>query len=114
MICYEWGYIKSQPSQGSSEKFHIRSYTRGPVTVKSDPFSKLMCECYTAKNAQVVTCTSLLTSCNNLLEQVGIRMRSHSLQQLVTTSLLQVVYVFYYDYGKACHFLVMFGSLPQM
>ena len=36
---------------------------------------------YTAKNVQVVT--SLLTSCNNLLQQADIRMRSHGLQQLV-------------------------------
>ena len=43
----------------------------------------------TAKNAQVAT--SLLTSCNNLLQQADIRMRSHGLPQLVTTSLLQVV-----------------------
>ena len=34
--------------------------------------------------------TSLLTSCNNFL-QADIKMRSHDLQQLVTTSLLQVV-----------------------
>ena len=32
----------------------------------------------------------LLTSCNNLLQQADIRMRSHGLRQLVTTSLLQV------------------------
>ena len=44
---------------------------------------------YTAKNAQVVT--SLLTSRNNLIQQADIRMRSHGLRQLVTTSLLQVV-----------------------
>ena len=44
---------------------------------------------YTAKNAQVVS--SLLTSYNNLLQQADIRMRSHGLRQLVTTSLLQVV-----------------------
>ena len=43
----------------------------------------------TAKNAQVIT--SLLTSCNKLLQQAGIRMRSHGLRQLGTTSLLQVV-----------------------
>ena len=41
------------------------------------------------KNMQVVT--SLLTSSNNLLQQADIRMRSHALRQLVTTSLLQVV-----------------------
>ena len=35
---------------------------------------------YTAKNTQVAT--SLLTSCNNLL-QANIRMRSHGLRQLV-------------------------------
>ena len=39
---------------------------------------------HTAKNAQVVT--SLLTSCNNLLQQADIRMRSHGLRQLVTTT----------------------------
>ena len=44
---------------------------------------------YTAKNAQVVT--RLLTSCHNLLQQADMRMRSHGLRQLVTTSLLQVV-----------------------
>ena len=44
---------------------------------------------YTAKNVQVAT--SLLKSCNNLLQQADIRMRSHGLLQLVTTSLLQVV-----------------------
>ena len=44
---------------------------------------------YTAKSAQVAT--GLLTSCNNLLQQADIRMRSHGLRQLVTTSLLQVV-----------------------
>ena len=36
---------------------------------------------YTANNAQVET--SLLTSCNNLLQQADIRMRSHGLRQLV-------------------------------
>ena len=36
---------------------------------------------YTAKNAQFAT--SLLTSCNNLLQQADIRMRSHGLRQLV-------------------------------
>ena len=36
---------------------------------------------YTAKSAQVST--SLLTSCNNLLQQDDIRMRSHGLRQLV-------------------------------
>ena len=44
---------------------------------------------YTAKNAQVVT--SLLTSCNNLLQQARYQVRSRGLRQLVTTSLLQVV-----------------------
>ena len=44
---------------------------------------------YTAKNAQFVT--SLFTFCNNLLLQADIRIRSHGLQQLATTSLLQVV-----------------------
>ena len=44
---------------------------------------------YTAKNVQVVA--SLLTSCNNLLQQADIRMHSHGLRQLVKTSLLQVV-----------------------
>ena len=39
-------------------------------------------------NAQVVT--SLLTSSNNLSQQVDIRMRSQGLRQLVTTSLLQI------------------------
>ena len=33
------------------------------------------------KNAQIAT--SLLTSCNNLLQQADIRMRSHGLRQLV-------------------------------
>ena len=42
-----------------------------------------------SKNAQVTT--SLLTSCNNVLQQADIRMRSHGLRQLVTTSLLHVV-----------------------
>ena len=37
------------------------------------------------------TATSLLTSCNSLLQQADIRMRSHGLRRLVTTSLLQVV-----------------------
>ena len=32
-----------------------------------------------------------LTSCNNLLQQADIRMRSHGLRHLLTTSLLQVV-----------------------
>ena len=36
---------------------------------------------YAAKNAPVAT--SLLTSCNNLLQQADIRMRSHGLRQLV-------------------------------
>ena len=36
---------------------------------------------YRAKNARVVT--NLLTSCNNLLQQADIRMRSHGLRQLV-------------------------------
>ena len=40
-----------------------------------------LCVHYTAKNEQVVT--SLLTSCNNLLQQADIRMRSHGLRQLV-------------------------------
>ena len=51
---------------------------------------------YTTKNAQVVT--SLLTSCNNLLQQADIRIRSHGLRQLVddkscklSTCLLQPV-----------------------
>ena len=44
---------------------------------------------YTAKNAQVVT--SLLTFCNNLLQQTDIRLCSHGLRQFVTTRLLQVV-----------------------
>ena len=35
---------------------------------------------YTAKNAQVTT--SLLTSCNNLLQPADNRMRSHGLRQL--------------------------------
>ena len=43
----------------------------------------------TAKNAQVLT--SLLTSCNNLLQQADIRMGLHGLRRLVTTNLLQVV-----------------------
>ena len=37
------------------------------------------------KNALVAT--SLLTSCNNLLQQADIRMRSHGLRQLLTTSM---------------------------
>ena len=44
---------------------------------------------YTAKNAQVAT--SLLTSCNNLLQQADIWMRSYGLRQLATTGLLQFV-----------------------
>ena len=44
---------------------------------------------YTDKIAQDVR--SLLTSCNNLLQQAVIRMRSHGLQQL-STDLLQVDY----------------------
>ena len=46
---------------------------------------------YAAKNAQFVT--SLLTSCNNLLQQADIRMRSHGLRQQVSlsTGLLQFV-----------------------
>ena len=52
---------------------------------------KVLLSIYTAKSAQVVTSLDLLTSCNNLLQQVDIRMRSHGLRQLVTTSLLQVV-----------------------
>ena len=43
----------------------------------------------TAKNAQVLT--SLLTSCNNLLQQADIRMGLHGLRRLVTTNLLQVL-----------------------
>ena len=39
------------------------------------------CLYYTAKNVQVAT--GLLTSCNNLLQQADIRMRSHGLRQLV-------------------------------
>ena len=39
---------------------------------------------YAAKNAQFAT--SLLTSCNNLLQQADIRMRSHALRQLVDKS----------------------------
>ena len=35
---------------------------------------------YTAKNAQVAR--RLLTSCNNLLQQADIRMRSHGLRQV--------------------------------
>ena len=42
---------------------------------------------YTAKNAQVAT--SLLTCCNNLLQQADISMRSYGLGQLATTSLPQ-------------------------
>ena len=40
---------------------------------------------YTAKNAQVVT--SLLTSCNNLIQQADIRMRSHGLRQQICRKL---------------------------
>ena len=36
---------------------------------------------YIAKNVQVAT--SLLTSCNNVLQQADIRMRLHGLRQLV-------------------------------
>ena len=42
---------------------------------------------YTAKNAQVVT--GLLTSCDNLLQQADIRMRSYGL--IISTGLLQRV-----------------------
>ena len=48
-----------------------------------------ICNSYAAKNAKVVT--SLLTSSFNLSQQDDIRMRSHGLRHLVTTSLLQVV-----------------------
>ena len=41
---------------------------------------------YTAKNVQVVT--SLLPSCNNLLQQADIRMRSHGLLQQVCRKLV--------------------------
>ena len=44
---------------------------------------------YSAKNAQVAT--SLLTSCNNLLQQGDIRMRSYGLRRLATTGLPQFV-----------------------
>ena len=43
-------------------------------------WDKIAHSCYTAKNAQVAT--SLLTTCNNLLQQADIRMRSHGLRRL--------------------------------
>ena len=43
--------------------------------------SQAMLTAHTAKNAQVAT--SLLTTCNNLLQQADIRMCSHGLRQLV-------------------------------
>ena len=43
-------------------------------------YSFIISMVYTTKNAQVTT--SLLTSCNNLLQQANIRMRSHGLRQL--------------------------------
>ena len=50
----------------------------------------LCCLYYTAKNAQVITTTSLLSSCNNLSEQGDIRMCSHGFcDSLLTTNLLQ-------------------------
>ena len=67
---------------------------------------------YTAKNVQVVA--SLLTSCNNLLRQADIRMRSHGLRQLVKTSLLQVVNRLVASCQQACCMLIILTSLLQL
>ena len=54
---------------------------------------------YTAKNAQVAT--SLLTSCDNLLQQADITMRSHGLRQLVDDLLVpSVLSKLVINYGK--------------
>ena len=49
-----------------------------------------LCTDPTAKNTQVVT--SVLTSCNNLLQQVDIRMRSHRFLLSLKVSMYLVLY----------------------
>ena len=63
---------------------------------------------YKAKNAQVAI--NLLTSCNNLLQQADIRMRSHGLRQLVITSLLQVVNRLVASCQQSCCKLIISAS----
>ena len=66
-------------------KYRLYPYVPRTNVPFFDPSPKF----YTAKNAHIAT--SLLTSCNNLLQEADIRMCSHGLRQLVITSLLQVV-----------------------
>ena len=65
---------------------------------------------YTAKNVQVLR---LLTSWNNLLQQADIRIHLHGLQQLVTTSLLQVVNKLVASYQQTCCKLTISTGLLQ-
>ena len=65
------------------------------------------------KNAQVVT--NLLTSCNNLLQQVDIMQDAFPcLRQLVTTSLLQFVKRLGASCQQTCYKLIISTSLSQV
>ena len=81
--------------KGERRNAHVQNTTLVPVS-STPPTSALVKKLfpqlktkkevvYIAENAQVATI--LLTSCNNLLQQADIRIRSHGLRQLVTTSL---------------------------
>ena len=109
--------------KGERRSAHVQNTTSVPVS-STPPTSALVKKLfpqlktkkevvYTGKNAQVAT--SLLTSCNNLLQQADIWMRSHGLRQLVdnkscklSTGLLQVVnrllQVDYFNRLAACCF----------
>ena len=62
--------------------------TLGQFAMISVEVGTLYCPLHSKKR---VCLTRLLTSCNKLLQQADIRMRSHGLRHFLTTSLLQVV-----------------------
>ena len=80
--------------------------------IMTDQSCKLSPYIYTAKKARVTT--RLFTSCNNLLQQADIRMRSHGFRQLVTTSLLLVVNRLVASCQQTCRKLVISKGLLQV